>query len=53
MESTVAGHHSLDQTRQHFRIQIKAGGDKDAIPSVAHGGAGEGASAAITARAAQ
>lgn len=32
MESAVEGHQSLDKTRQSFRIDVTAGGDKDIIP---------------------
>lgn len=39
MDRAVEGHRSLDQTRQHFRIQVTAGGDKDVLPALR----GEGA----------
>ncbi|GAD58262.1 hypothetical protein [Brevundimonas abyssalis] len=40
MESAVDGHHSLDKTRQHFRIDVSAGGDKDIIPGPVRGTSG-------------
>lgn len=32
MNTTAAGHQSLDQTRQDLRIPAMAGGDKDVLP---------------------
>lgn len=34
MEQAVEGHRSLDATRQSFRIQVRAGGDKDILPAL-------------------
>lgn len=42
MESAVEGHHSLDRTRQRFRVEIRAGGDKDIIPAIIRGVARSG-----------
>lgn len=32
MTRTATAHRSLDETRQHFRLPVRAGGDKDDIP---------------------
>lgn len=34
MTRAVDGHRSLDRTRQHFRIDIMLGGDKDVLPGL-------------------
>ncbi len=40
MDQAVEGHRSLDATRQHFRIHVRAGGDKDILPALRREAAG-------------